>query len=170
MLERPELKLLPALATAAWTPPGNKYLMNWTYADLPYFRAQYRVMETLVRGLRDAGVPLLVGTDDMVPMQMPGFAMRDEMLAMQEAGLTPAEVLRAATYNAARFLRKDAVSGQVAPGMAADLVLLDANPLDDVSNVFRQDGVMLRGTWRPEAELQRELWSKARSRASAAKP
>lgn len=164
LLERPELKLLPAPAVADWMPSANPYLKTWTYADLPHFRAEYRVMEALVRGLRDAGVPLLVGTDDMVPMQLPGFAMRDEMLAMQEAGLTPAEVLRAATYNAARFLKTDAVSGQVRPGMAADLVLLDADPLDDIGAAFRQDGVMLHGSWRPEAELQRDLWSKAFAR------
>jgi imidazolonepropionase-like amidohydrolase len=170
LLERPEVKLLPPVAVADWMPPRNKYLAHWTYADLPRFRAQYRVMEALVRGLRDADVSLLVGTDDMVPMQLPGFSMRDEMLAMEEAGLTPAEVLKAATYNAARFLRKDAVSGQVAPGMAADLVLLDANPLDDAGNVFRQDGVMVHGIWRPETELQREIWSKASPRSSAAKP
>jgi imidazolonepropionase-like amidohydrolase len=161
LLERPEMKLMPASAIADWMPPTNPYLKNWTYANLPHFQAEYRVMEALVRGLRDAGVPLLVGTDAMAPMQLPGFSMRDEMEAMQAAGLTPAEVLKAATYNAARYLKKDAVSGQVAPGMAADLVLLDANPLDDTSNAFRQDGVMLHGTWHPEAELQRELWSKA---------
>jgi imidazolonepropionase-like amidohydrolase len=161
LLERPEMKLMPASAIADWMPPKNPYLRNWTYANLPYFQTQYRVMEVLVRGLRDADVPLLVGTDDMVPMQLPGVSMRDEMVAMQEAGLTPAEVLKAATYTPARFLRKDAVSGQVAPGMAADLVLLEANPLDDISNAFRQDGVMLHGAWRPEAELQHELWSKA---------
>lgn len=163
LLDRPELRMMPPSAIADWRRPANPYLTHWTSADLPRFRAQYQVMEKLVRGLRDAGVPLLVGTDDMVPMQLPGFAMRDEMLSMQEAGLTPAEVLKAATYNAARFLKRDAVSGQVAPGMKADLVLLEANPLDDVGNAFRQDGVMFRGTWRPEAELQRVLWTKTRA-------
>jgi imidazolonepropionase-like amidohydrolase len=160
LLQRPEMHLMPASAIADWMPPTNPYLKNWTYTDLPHFRAEYRVMEALVRGLRDAGVPLLVGTDAMCPMQLPGFSMRDEMQAMQAAGLTPAEVLKAATHTAARYLKKDTVSGQVAPGMAADLVLLDANPLDDTGNAFRQGGVMLRGTWYPEAELQRELWSR----------
>jgi imidazolonepropionase-like amidohydrolase len=114
-------------------------------------------MERLVRGLRDAGVPLLVGTDDMAPMQLPGFSLRDEMIDLEEAGLTPAEVLRAATYNAALFL-KESNGGEIRSGAIADLVLLEANPLEDVSNVFQQAGVMLHGRWLPGAELQAALW------------
>jgi imidazolonepropionase-like amidohydrolase len=169
LLERPEMKLIPAAAIADWMPPKNPYLRNWSYADLPYFRDQYRVMEALVRGLRDAGVPLLVGTDNMAPMQLAGFSMQDEMVAMEEAGLTPGEVLKAATYDSARYLKVDQISGQVAKGMAADLVLIDANPLDDISNAFRQDGVMLRGTWHSEAELQRAIWARGMPKHSSAK-
>jgi imidazolonepropionase-like amidohydrolase len=170
LLERPEMKLMPASAISDWIPPKNPYLRNWSYANLLHFRDQYRVMEALVRGLRDAGVPLLVGTDNMAPMQLAGFAMRDEMLAMEEAGLTPAEVLKAATYNSARYLKVEKLTGQVVTGMIADLVLLEADPLDDISNAFRQDGVMLRGAWHPEAELQRTIWSRANRPPVAVKP
>ena len=83
--------------------------------------------------------------------------MRDEFEQLYEAGLTPFEALQAATFNAARFLATTADGGTVATGKIADLVLLDANPLDDVDNVFRQDGVMLGGHWFPEAELQAKL-------------
>ena len=61
-------------------------------------------MQRLVKGLEEAGVPLLAGTDDMVPSQLPGFAMRDELEQLNEAGLTPAQVLETATTNAARFV------------------------------------------------------------------
>jgi imidazolonepropionase-like amidohydrolase len=161
LLERPEMRLMPQAAIRDWLPDRNKYLQHWSYANLDHFKAQYRVMQHLVRGLRDAGVPLLVGTDDMVPMQLPGLAMRDEMEQMQEAGLTPFEVLQAATATSARFLGRENHTGAVRAGYDADLVLLDADPLESVSNVFRQAGVMLHGRWLDEAGLQRALWEAA---------
>jgi hypothetical protein len=158
LFDRPEMQLLPAVSVREWQSDVNPYLIHWSGKDLPRFRAQYKIMQQLVRGLRDAGVPLLVGTDPMVPLQLPGYAMRDEMIQMQEAGLTPFEVLQAATYTSARFLGRDSSLGQVRAGFAADLVLLSANPLDDVSNAFRQDGVFLSGKFLPEAKLQRSIW------------
>lgn len=162
LLDRPELKLLPPEAIADWHPERNPYLRHWKLADIPYFRAQYAVMQRLVRGLNDAGVPLLLGTDDMVPMQLPGFADKDEMEQLQEAGLTPYCVLKAATANAGRFLGPSSNVGVIAPGKTADLVLLSADPTTDISNAFRQDGVMLRGRWFSEDDLQRDLWGISR--------
>ncbi len=162
-LQRPEMRYMPFDATVDWRPPNNPYVRRWPLDKIPRFRAEYSIMQRLVRGLRDAGVPLLVGTDDFVPCQIPGFSMKDEFEQLYEAGLTPFETLKAATSNAARFLGTMATTGTVSSGNRADLVLLDANPLDDVDNVFRQDGVMLRGHWFPEAELQAEL-----SRAASA--
>lgn len=89
LLQRPEMRLIPPAAISDWLPGHNPYLSHWTYADIPRFQAEYRVMQRLVRSLRDAGVPLLVGTDDMVPIQLPGFALKDEMIQLEEAGLTP---------------------------------------------------------------------------------
>jgi imidazolonepropionase-like amidohydrolase len=160
-LERPETRYIPDSATPDWRPSNNPYLKRWTLADIPKMRAQYSLMQRLVRGLRDARVPLLAGTDDMVPCQLPGFSMKDELEQLVEAGLTPFEALQAATSNAARFLGTTADTGTVAPGKVADLVLLDANPLDDVDNVFRQDGVMLRaaaGFPRPNYKQNFQEW------------
>jgi hypothetical protein len=170
LLQRPEMRLMPAAAIADWQPGRNPYLKAWSAADLLRFRAEYSVMQALVRGLRDAGVPLLVGTDDMVPMQLPGVGMHDEMVQLEEAGLTPFEVLQAATWRPAQFLGREATSGSVAAGKSADLVLLTANPLDAVDAVFRREGVMLHGTWRTEGDLQRDLWSRSRGPAAARAP
>jgi imidazolonepropionase-like amidohydrolase len=161
LLERPEMRLMPPAAVGDWLPDRNPYLRHWTYANIPHFQAEYRVMQRLVRGLHDAGVPMLVGTDDMVPVQLPGFAMRDEMIQLEEAGLTPFEVLQAATATSARFLGHSSDAGAVRPGYAADLVLLEASPFEDVSNIFRQAGVMLHGRWFSEADLQHGLWAPA---------
>ena len=157
LTDRPEMRYMPPASITDWYPPINPYLRNWTVRDLPELNAQYSIMRRLVRGLRDAGVPLLAGTDDMVPVQLPGYSMRNELEQLNEAGLTPFEALQAATSNPARFLGSTDNAGTVVAGKTADLVLLDANPLDDINNAFRQDGVMLRGRWFPEAVLQRAL-------------
>jgi imidazolonepropionase-like amidohydrolase len=114
-------------------------------------------MQRLVRGLRDAGVPLLVGTEPFVPCVVPGFSMKNEFEQLYGAGITPAQILQAATSNAARFLGISGVTGTIEAGKTADLVLLDADPLANVDNAFRQDGVMLHGHWFTEDAVQRDL-------------
>jgi len=159
LLDRPEMQLMTPVSVSDWQPGSDPYLLHWTVSNLAYFRAQYRVMQRLVSALRDAGVPMLMGTDDMVPMQLPGFSMRDEAVQLQEAGLTPFEVLQTATLRPAEFLHRANRSGRIAPGYDADLVLLAADPLENAGNLFRQDGVMLHGRWFSEAQLQTMLWS-----------
>lgn len=170
LLQRPEMRLLAPVAIRDWLPQRNPYLHHWSYANLDHLKAEYRVMQRLVLGLRDAGVPLLVGTDDMVPMQLPGFAVHEEMEEMEEAGLTPFEVLKAATATSARFLGRQGHSGAVRAGYDADLVLLDANPLEDIANVFRQAGLMVHGRWLAEACLQRALWERSAPASSILSP
>jgi imidazolonepropionase-like amidohydrolase len=176
VLQRPEMRYMPHhLTTGAaigatgfgWYPPDNPYVKRWPPEKLAYLRAQYSVMQQLVRGLRDAGVPLLAGTDPFVPCVIPGFSMKDELEQLYEAGLTPYQVLEAATSNAARFLGTAKETGTIAAGKIADFVLVDANPLIDVDNVFRQDGVMLRGRWFPEDELQAQLVQAVANAAAA---
>lgn len=157
VLQRPATQYLPAGSLALCRPEENPYVKRWPLAGIPKLRAQYQIMQKLTVGLRDAGVPLLTGTDDLVPCVVPGFALRNEFEELYGAGLTPFEVLQAATYNAAAFLGTSASTGTVAPGKIADLVLLNANPLDDVDNAFRQEGVMLHGRWYPESELLQKL-------------
>ncbi len=156
-LHRPAMRYMPLAPLLDWRPPDNPYLKRWTVENIAKFRAQYSIMQKLVRGLRDAGVPLLVGTDPFVPCQIPGFSMKDEFEQMYAAGLTPYQVLEAATFNSARFLGIGDQSGTIAVGKRADLVLVDANPLEDVDNVFRQDGLMLHERWFTENELQAQL-------------
>ena len=166
VLERPEMRYMPKVAVRDWGPAENPYAQRWTVKDLARFRAQYGLMQRLVKGLEEAGVPLLAGTDDMVPSQLPGFAMRDELEQLNEAGLTPAQVLETATTNAARFVGA-ADEGTVTEGKVANLLLLSANPLDAVGNVWLQDGVVLRGRWFAEAELRARLEQIAMENAKA---
>jgi imidazolonepropionase-like amidohydrolase len=114
-----------------------------------------------VTGLMNrAGVVLLAGTD-MSFVRPPGFVLHDELVLLVQSGLTAAEALRAATVNPARLLRyQDA--GIIAPGAAADLVLLDSNPLDDIRNTQRIRAVVLRGKYLDREALNKLLAAAAR--------
>jgi imidazolonepropionase-like amidohydrolase len=108
----------------------------------------------VVRALRDAGARLLVGTDAGFDFVAPGTSYRTELEAMASAGLTTAQVLRAATIGAAEFLGVADSAGVIAPGRWADVVLLDANPLRELATVATPAGVLLRGEWLPRNYLR----------------
>jgi imidazolonepropionase-like amidohydrolase len=116
---------------------------------LAYLRSANLGALAAMRDMRSAGVPFLAGCDAMVP----GFCLHDEMEWMTRAGLSPLEALRTATLNPARFLGREAVQGNIAPGMAADLVILDADPLADIGNTRRIAAVIVRGRAIGRAEL-----------------
>lgn len=111
----------------------------------------------VVRALHEAGAPLLIGTDAPQPYVYAGFSLHRELELHREAGLTPSEILRAASADAARFLRREGEFGMIAPGARADLVLLDAHPEQDMATLRSPAGVVAAGRWRDRAELQRLL-------------
>ena len=101
----------------------------------------------LVRRMQEERVGLLAGTDFATAWTVPGAALHEELYALVEAGLTPLDALRTATLNPARYFEKTSEFGAVAPGMAADLVLIDGNPLVDVRNARRISGVVVNGRY-----------------------
>jgi imidazolonepropionase-like amidohydrolase len=104
----------------------------------------------MVRALRDAKAPIMTGSDSPQFFLMPGFALHRELEALAAAGLTNFEVLSAATTSAVAYFQHVGIQaefGTVAVGKVADLILVDANPLDNVSNTRRLSGVMLAGKW-----------------------
>lgn len=151
-------------------------LSRWAYRDdLGATRAAYpgRRGERALRayfehGLRltgaahEAGVRILVGTDTAIG----GFRYHDEMAHLSRAGLAPADVLRSATIEAARYAGLEQRSGSVAVGKRADLVLLDANPLANIANTRRIRAVFLKGRLYDRKDLDR-LLDFARGQAAA---
>jgi imidazolonepropionase-like amidohydrolase len=92
-----------------------------------------------------AGVPILAGTDVLNPYCLPGFSLHDELALLVQAGLTPAAALRAATINPAVFLGRERDLGAIAKGKLADLVLLEASPLQNITNTTRINAVVVNG-------------------------
>jgi len=112
----------------------------------------------IVGVLHRAGVPFLAGTDTPPGVFVfPGFSLHEELQLLVRAGFTPLEALQAATLNPAVFLGLEQRLGTVETGKVADLVLLDANPLDDIRNTRKISAVLLRGRYLARADLDRVL-------------
>jgi imidazolonepropionase-like amidohydrolase len=124
--------------------------------------AVYATYVRIVRALRGAAVGILPGTDtdgnDAYYYGVPGYTLHAELETLvRDAGFTPAEALRAATLDAARFLGASDSLGTVASRRVADLVLLDANPLTDIRNAGRIAAVVANGRYLDHSELERLL-------------
>lgn len=114
-------------------------------ADWALERQLFNRRLALFGSLFRAGAPLLAGTDTPNPFVFPGFGLHDELALLVEGGVTPLGALQAATRNPALFLGIADKFGSVAPGKVADLVLLDADPLQDIHNTTKISEVFLSG-------------------------
>jgi imidazolonepropionase-like amidohydrolase len=100
---------------------------------------------------------MIAGTDMGAVYVIPGFSMHDELQLMVEAGLSTLTVLQAATINPAKFLGKEKDLGTIEKGKLADLLLLEANPLENIQNTRRIAAVMVNGRYLPKESLQKML-------------
>jgi hypothetical protein len=153
----PRIKYMPPEIASGWNPADDFRLHDRTEEDYELSRASYRKLKEVVGLMRRAGVEILAGTDVLNPYCFPGFSLHDELTLLVEAGLSPMEALQAATLNPARYLGKDKDLGTVEKGKIADLVLLDASPLEDIGNSRKIDAVVVGGKLHPKAELQKML-------------
>jgi len=141
----PRLKYMPTQVTTAWDPSTDFRFKERTAEDFDLSRLVYKKHIELVGMMHRAGVEFLAGTDTGNPYCFPGFSLHDELVLLVEAGLSPMEALQAATINPARFLGEVKELGTVEKGKIADLVLLDANPLDDIRNTTKINSVVRSG-------------------------
>jgi hypothetical protein len=158
LVNRPELKYIPPQVRAQWV-SNNSYRKRFTEKDLAFLDKSMAFLRKLARGLHDSGVVTLLGTDtsEDQPFVLPGFSLHEELRELVDAGLTPYEALRAGTINAAEILNASREIGTVATGKRADLLLLNGNPLEDIGAANHRAGVMLRGRWLPQVDLDKML-------------
>lgn len=156
VMNDPEARFLPPTVREMWEEQNPTQRR-----DLPRFdlreRGKAAVVKTLTRALNEAGVPLLLGTDASAPGMYPGKSAHIELEELVDAGLTPYEALATATSNAGRIVGKGRPGrtsfGTVVVGSRADLLLLEADPLADVSHAAEIAGVFLRGEWFTRGKL-----------------
>jgi imidazolonepropionase-like amidohydrolase len=124
----------------------------------------------MVGRMEQAGVPIIGGTDTPNPYVFPGFAVHDELQLLVAAGLSPMWALQTMTRDAARYLGLAGTMGTVEAGKVADLVVLDANPLDDIRNMQRIHAVVVRGRYIGPTERTQILADVERAAAGTPSP
>jgi imidazolonepropionase-like amidohydrolase len=155
LLAKPSMQFVSPALRASWkNDPQLASLSPHQFSRVPLYNEQ---LKKFVRALHRGGAKILLGTDTPNQFVVPGFAVHEELRNLVDVGLTPYEAIRTATSDAAEFLKSTDRWGTVTLGTRADLILTTANPLEDVRNVSRRAGVMLRGRWLPEEELQASL-------------
>jgi imidazolonepropionase-like amidohydrolase len=141
--QNPDLAYVPESLQRGWAVGG--FTRDWTPAQFAEAKRSWPVLLRLIKTMYDRGVPLVAGTDTPTPWIVPGASLHDEVKLLNEAGIPPLQVIRIATSNAARALRRQHEFGSITPGLRADLVLLSRNPLDDITNTRAIDLVIQNG-------------------------
>ncbi|TFB30823.1 amidohydrolase [Pedobacter alluvionis] len=140
------LKYVHPLIQSRWL-YSNSYNQESTTGRIRYFEKMVEFNMRLVKAFKEAGVPIVAGTDAGNPGVVWGFSLHDEIELLVKAGLSPEEALVSATRLPAIWLGIEDKIGTVEVGKYADLVLLDANPLQDIRNTRKIAGVFLNGKW-----------------------
>ncbi len=151
-----ELRYMPPDMVEAWTESYRERLAD-TERDPAVSRTVIDNRMRVLRALHEGGVPILMGTDAPQLFSVPGFSLRRELQRMAAAGMSPYEILASGSRNVGEYFANEDEFGTIALGRRADLVLLGADPLDDIGNVSRIEGVMVRGRWLPGAEIGQRL-------------
>src|SRR5690606_31265342 len=153
---RPEMRYVPPAMREQWLRAKRQLTEGADYSPAKA-RALVEVRRALVKALHDAGAGLLLGSDAPQVFNVPGFSLHHELAAVVAAGLSPYEALRTGTANPAVFFDAEDTFGTIQAGLAADLVLVEGNPLVDVGVLAQPAGVMVRGRWLDRAELDAGL-------------
>ena len=160
-LERPENRYLPSGYLQKFAGGMEKHQLQFKGGEV-FAPFKYRLDKKLLAALRAIDVPLLLSTDAGTGTMgiVPGFSVHDELRILVENGFTPYEALAAGTVVASRIVKR--MTGQddfgtIAPGKRADLILLKKNPLEDVANARKINGVMAAGRWYDQEALAQML-------------
>jgi imidazolonepropionase-like amidohydrolase len=152
---QPDIRFYPQKIIDLWLGVNKRYQAQ---AASPERRARYvAIRNRIVKAIHDAGGKILAGSDTPEWLLLYGYTLHRELRALNEAGLSNYATLAAATRNAAEFFGTIKKTGTIEKGKRADLLLLEANPLEDIAHTERRAGVMLRGRWFAQSELDKWL-------------
>lgn len=151
------LKYIPETDRQWWSPTKNFFARYRTPEYISFRKRLWQKELDLVAAIHRAGVPLMAGTDLSGAYVFPGFSLHHELELLVQAGFTPMEALQTATRNPAIFLGELSSQGTVEKGKLANLVLLDANPLDDIRNTQKINAVVFNGALLTRDDLDKLL-------------
>jgi Amidohydrolase family len=141
----PRLRFMPEETLAYWKETTEDDLKNNTEIDWQNKRKRWLIEQQIMKILISEKVLVMAGTDADNPYAFPGFGLHDELALYVDCGMTPMEALRSATIIPIKFLGMTDSLGAIKKGFLADMVLLGANPLDDIKNTTRINTVIANG-------------------------
>jgi imidazolonepropionase-like amidohydrolase len=156
LAKRPDLALVPSFLSEGWLKQKQAFNDQTGIGTAEERERFFALRRELIKALHGAGVKILSGADAPQVMNVPGPATHRELALLAAAGLTPFQVLESSTRNVAEFLGASD-RGTIAAGKVADLVLLDASPLERIEHTTRIAGVMVRGRWIDAGEIAKRL-------------
>ena len=152
---QPDIRFYPPKVIDFWTGVSKKYLA--TAAPIEKREKYIAMRNKIVKAIYDAGGHVMAGSDTPEWLMLYGYTLHLELIDLRDAGLSNYAALEAATRNPALFFGTLNKTGTIETGRSADLLLLDANPLADIANTQKRSGVMLKGKYYSQSELNRWL-------------
>ena len=154
--QAPEMRYMTRETRTNWEKSKRDLQANPLYSPAK-INALVKVRRQLILACQRSGVKLLLGCDAPQVFNVPGFSTHQELQYLVAAGLTPYQALQTGTVNVAAYLNQPAPAGTIQVGAAADLILLNGNPLQDIKQTQNIEGVLLGKTWLSKTHLQQEL-------------
>ncbi|AXT60254.1 amidohydrolase [Aquimarina sp. AD10] len=157
LLKDPEMKYMPASTLQNWKERKGQYTKGNPNFNEPQWKQFNNIRRKLLKQLNDNGGRILLGSDAPQLFNVPGFSIHHEIDGMIGAGLTPLQIIQSGTINPAKFLGKEDTFGQIKVGLDADILILNANPIDNIKALQQINGVLYRGQWLSKKTIESKL-------------
>ncbi|MCC1483916.1 amidohydrolase family protein [Winogradskyella immobilis] len=163
--KQPEMKYMAASTLKNWI-TRKAQLTETDDFDVEQWQQFNTIRRQLMRKLQNKGHGMLLGSDAPQLFNVPGFSIHHEIDGMRRAGLTPLQIIQSGTINPAKYFNEEGTYGEVRVGVDADLILLNANPLQDLKALKDFTGVMVRGQWLSKESIDARLTEIAKANTS----
>jgi imidazolonepropionase-like amidohydrolase len=154
--QAPEMKYLPGFLIQQWV-NAKKQMERAGMLDKEFVAPYLEFRRKLFMELHKSGVPMIMASDSPQVFNVPGFSIHHEIRLMSEAGMSNYEILKSGSVEPAKYMGEENDWGMIKKGMAADFVMVQNNPLEDLNTMQKPLGVMIRGQWISGEKLNAEL-------------
>ncbi len=154
--EYDEIRYMPQQVIDGWFNYLNNQQNTFFYRG-EYAEVHQENRQKLLKALQDGGAKILMGTDAPQIFSVPGLSIKRELAIMEQAGLTPYEILKSGSYNVGKYYQDIDTFGTITENSRADFILINENPLENLSTIDNHAGVMVRGIWISREDIDKKL-------------
>ena len=157
LLKASEMNYMPASTLRNWKTVKKRYTEDNPDFNEDQWNQFNRIRLQLIRALNENGHGMLLGSDAPQLFNVPGFSIHHEIDGMLRAGMSSADIIKSGTVNPAIFFGKENIFGQLKEGLSADLILIENNPIEDITALKQIQGVLVRGNWLSKETIDSKL-------------